>query len=292
MFMDINNTEDIRNYRKNFINKLGISTAVFYPMEAMRAFDIICCKSDYKICEIFINTKSETERDFLNEIKLKADDNGVRITAVHPYFSGYESFLFFTDYPRRIYDSIDLYRQFFEAAAFWGAEYINFHGLKKEVQNFPAEKYAENFLMLSDEAKKYGVEVLQENVADTYCSSSDFIQEISKIAESNNKNIRFTLDFKHALIAGEDILEMIDIMGENLVHIHFNDMNMTHLENISRRSCRLPFLGNLDYNIIFKKLFDINYIGNYIIEVYRNNYETETDIIESQLRFNIFCENL
>ena len=283
---------NIKEYKKNSANRLGISTAAFYPMETEKAFDIICRKLNFKICEIFVNTKSETETDYLREIKLKAEDNSVRITAVHPYFSGHESFLFFSDYPRRIYDSIDLYRQFFEAAAFWNAEYVIFHGLRKQIQNFSAEKYTENFLLLSDEAKKYGVEVLQENVADTYSSSSDFICEISKIANSVNKKIRFTLDFKHSMVAEEDILKMIDAMGENLMHIHFNDMSLNISENVSRRSCRLPFLGDLDYNSVFQKLFDINYIGDYIIEVYRNSYTTEEDIAESQRKFNIFCENM
>ena len=280
---------NINDYKKNAANKIGISTATFYPLELEKAFDMIC-RLDYKVCEIFVNTKSETELEFLKEIKRKADDNCVKIASVHPYFSGHESFLFFTDYPRRIHDSIDLYRQFLDAAVFLGAEYIIFHGLKSEVRNYPAEKYAENFLMLADEAKKYGIEVLQENVAVTYCSSPDFIRQLNEVTANINKKIRYTLDFKHALISGEDILELLDVMGENLAHVHFNDMDLTSSEILTRQSCKLPFLGDMNYEPIFQKLLDIKYIGNYILEVYRNNYETEADIIESKRRLNIFCE--
>lgn len=282
-----------KKYKQSSIDKFGISTASFYPMDLEKAFDRICFDIKYKVCEIFINTSSETEENFLREIKLKADDNGVNIISVHPYFSGYESFLFFTDYRRRINDSIKLYRPFFEAAAFWESKYIIFHGLRI-TQDFAPERYAEIFLMIADEAKKYGVELLQENVANTHSSSPAFIGEISQIAESWNKKIRFVLDFKHAVVAGEDILGTADAMGENLAHIHFNDISMTPagaMPESKVQSCKLPFFGNLNYDAIFKKLFDINYIGNFITEVYRNNYATEEDIIESKKRFCSFCEN-
>lgn len=283
---------NIRDYKISCKDKLGMSTASFYPMPLELAFDIICRKLDYKVCEMFINTKSETEHKFLREIKRKADDNGTRIVSVHPYFSGYESTLFFSEYSRRIYDGIDLYRQFFDAAAFLGAKYIIFHGLRSAVKNFPTEQYVENFLMLADAAKKYnGVEVLQENIADNYPASAAFIRDMQRVAESGGKKIKFTLDFKHATIAGQSIPEMIDVMGSNLAHIHFNDMDMRRqsVEGISRSSCKLPFFGNLDYDIIFNKLLCINYIGDYITEVYRNNYEDETQMTESKNKFYLFC---
>ena len=258
-------------------NKIGISTACFYPMPLEDAFDCIC-NLDVKFCEIFINTISETKIDFLIDIKSKADDNGIKIVSVHPFFSGYEEFLFFSEYNRRTADSIDLYKQFFEAAQYLQSDYVIFHGTARSNLNFKPEKYAETFRLINAEAKKYGVELLQEKV--TFLSEN-FIQSLHEVAP----DIRFTLDFKHTLLGGGDIAETIDIMGENIAHIHFNDMCFPANE---RHTCRLPFYGNINYTEIFNKLIDINYIGCFIIEVYRNNYENYAEIAESIKRFKAF----
>ena len=289
-------------------DKIGISTACFYPMLLEDAFDSVCAL-DLKACEIFINTASEAKISFLKDIKSKADDNGVKIASVHPFFSGYEEFLFFSAYKRRTLDSIDLYRQFFEAAQYLQSDYVIFHGIAKSRIDFQPEQYAETFMLINDEAKKYGAELLQENVASLNLrnysdrledKSENFIKSLRKI----EPNIKYTLDFKHTLLGGCDILDIIDIMDKNIAHIHLNDMYMpeisinnrdnhnnqpeTETVTATRGLCRLPFFGNLNYREIFKKLFVINYIGSFIIEVYRNNYENQNEIGESVKKFKTF----
>ena len=251
----------------------GISTACFYPMLLEDAFDIICGKLKYKVCELFLNTQSETEIKFLRGIKTKADGNGVKISAVHPYFSGYEGFLFFSEYDkRRVFDSIDLFKPFFEAAQFLGSEYVIFHGIGPGEMKVPVEEYNERLLLIASEAKKYNCEILHENLGRV----NEYIQDL--------KNIKFTLDFKHAVHWGCDVLDIIEKMGSNLAHIHLNDMVADYysLEASKKvRNCRLPFEGGLDYKKIFDKLYDINYIGGFIIEVYRHNYKNLKEISDS-----------
>lgn len=270
--------------------KAGISTACFYPVPLEESFDLICGKLKYKVCELFLNTESETKTGFLKGIKSKACGEGVKIAAVHPYFSGYEEFLFFTPYKRRTYDSVKLYRMFFEAARFLQADYVIFHGLGARELKFPVEEYAEIFLLISAEAEKYGVELLQENVG----AANGFIKELSAAAPG----IKFTLDFKHAVSCGYDVLDIIEYMGggKNIAHIHLNDM-ITTADNtgggVSKTEmCRLPFFGNLNYSEIFKKLKDINYTGNFITEVYRFNYADDFEIAESKKKFEEFINNL
>jgi sugar phosphate isomerase/epimerase len=245
------------------------------------AFDSIC-RLKFKVCEIFINTISETKINFLKDIKSKASDSGIKIASIHPFFSGYEDFMFFSSsYRRRTFDCIKLYDMFFEAAQFLGSDYIIFHGMgpgPREIR-CSVEEYAETFLLIAEEAKQYGVELLHENIG----TVNYYIKDLIKISP----DIRFTLDFKHAISRGFTVPDIIDAMGKNIAHIHFNDMNMQNgAENVSKTEmCRLPFFGNLNYFEIFAKLSDIKYIGNFIIEVYRNNYTDETEISESVNRF-------
>jgi sugar phosphate isomerase/epimerase len=248
------------------------------------AFDIICGELEYKVCELFLNTKSETEIKFLKNIKSKADDNNIKIAAVHPYLSGHEHFMFFTEYKRRTLDSIELYGMFFEAAQFLGADFVIFHGLGPREFKMPAEEYAGIFMQISQEAKKYGVELLHENIG----TVNHHIKELICAAPG----IRFVLDFKHAITRGFDVCDMIGLMGKNIAHIHLNDMYVSDpCENISKTEmCRLPLFGNLDYSEIFKRLADINYIGSYITEVYRYNYAGYSDMTESKRRFFDFMD--
>ena len=270
---------------KDIVEKrIGISTACFYPMLTEDAFDIICDKLKYKVCELFLNTQSETEIEYLKNIKAKADGSGVKIAAVHPYLAGYEHFMFFTEYKRRTFESIKLYDMFFEAAQFLGSDYVVFHGIGGKDLQTSVEEYAEIFLLTAEEAKKFGVELLHENIG--YINS--YIKELVKVAP----DIRFTLDFKHTITRGYDVADIIESMGKNIAHIHLNDMCTITGDTISKTdTCRLPFFGILNYSEIFKKLTDINYIGNFITEVYRYNYTGESEIIESKKRFINFLND-
>ena len=272
----------------NIQDKIGISTACFYPELTEKAFDIIC-GLDVRVCEIFINTHSETRPDYLREIKLKARDNNIRVSAVHPYMSGHEGFLFFTEYDRRrLYDSIDLYKPMFEAAQFLGAGYVIFHGMTRKT-SLPIEEYNERFLLVADEARKYNCELLHENIG----AVNDYLQDL--------KDVRFALDFKHSVSWEYDNLEVIEKMGENIAHIHLNDMMFSggsykNGEVASKtRDCRLPLAGALDYKKIFEKLLvsnDINYIGDFIIEVYSFSYKSLTEVAESIDKCRVFLKNL
>ena len=256
---------------ENLQDKIGISTACFYPMLTEKAFDEIC-RLNVQVCEIFINTGSEAKPEYLQEIKLKAQDNNIKIAAVHPYLSGYEGFLFFTEYDRRrLHDSIDLYKPVFEAAQFLDSDYVLFHGMGARKPNMEISEYNERFLIIADESKKYNCELLHENVG----AVNDYLQDL--------RDIRFTLDFKHSVSREYDNIEIIEKIGKNIAHIHLNDMVLPDLSESADKvgDCRLPFAGALDYKRIFDTLNDIDYIGNFIIEVYGFSYKNLMEVAES-----------
>jgi sugar phosphate isomerase/epimerase len=267
----------------NLENRIGISTACFYPERMERAFDKVCGLK-LPFCEIFINTHSETKPQFLKEIKLKAEDNNIKIASIHPFFSGYEPFLFFSAYDkRRMNDSIDLYRQFFEAAQFLESDYIIFHGIGGSKMTLTLDEYCERFLLIAAEAKKYGCELLHENIG-----------RINECIQDMRSEIRFTLDFKHAVnwnVSVEDTIGRMNKTAGNIAHIHLNDMVFTaNTEKV--KDCRLPLSGGLDYHKIFGKLNDIKYNGSFIIEVYRENYKDLHAVAESIAKLRQFLKNM
>ena len=264
---------------ENIENRLGVSTACFYPEATEAAFDKICGLG-VRVCELFVNTHSETKPGYLRDIKMKADDSDIKIAAIHPYSSAFEPFLFFTEYDRRRFlDGIDFYRQYFEAAQFLSSDYIIFHGAGPSQVRLSVREYSDRFLAVAGEAKKYGCELLHENIG----RINDYIQDL-------DAGIRFALDFKHSVSWNHDNAEIIGKMGENIAHIHLNDMlPADSRDKVS--ACRLPFRGGLDYGSIFGKLKDINYIGSFIIEVYRHNYGSLSEISDSIGEIRDFLKN-
>ncbi|MEG1887705.1 MAG: sugar phosphate isomerase/epimerase, partial [Oscillospiraceae bacterium] len=106
---------------------LGVSTACFYPLEVEKALQFIC-ESGVKTTEIFFNSPSELNRDFLNSIKAAAENFGTNIKAIHPLSSFAEPYMLFSEYNRRFSDTRELYKKYYETAAMLDADYVIIHG--------------------------------------------------------------------------------------------------------------------------------------------------------------------
>lgn len=263
-----------------FKNRTGLSTACFYPAYIEEAFDLVL-QLNFDRCELFINTISETKIEFLKEFKQNGSE--MNFTAIHPYFSAYEHTLFFSGYRRRFEDSLDLYKIFFETAQFLGAKYVVLHGPNNK-NDYDIHFYYDIYSEINETAKKYNVLLCQENVG----ADIPFIAALSAEAEQCRGEIHYVFDLKHALIRGADPVGMIDAMAGNIKHIHLNDYFFDG--TLSRKNCRLPFFGAYDYNLMFAKLLTYNYIGSFIIEVYRENYGCLEDIELSVKKIENFIQ--
>jgi len=261
--------------------KTGISTACFYPMYPEEAMKIIS-NVGVSVCEVFFNCFSELEKPILKQLKSIAHDGGVSITSVHPFLSGIEGFLFFSAYDRRAKDGLDIYKRIFEAAAFLGADYFVLHGAPKNGMFLGMEKYAENYLAIAEGAKEFGITLTHENVCRTVTANADFVRDFKK-ALGDNAN--FTFDLKQCIRAGQNPFEMIDAMGGCIRNVHINDYDMV------KKECRLPFDGNCDIESVINKLCSAGYDGNYIIEVYSDNYSCHEDISVSAQKLADFINS-
>ncbi|MBQ9938674.1 MAG: sugar phosphate isomerase/epimerase [Oscillospiraceae bacterium] len=244
--------------------EFGISTSCFYPAELEKAVGQI---ADWKIsaAEVFVNTVSELERDFIKRIRRRFDEGGVKVTSLHPFTSGLEPLLFFSEYDRRFLDSVELYKRYFEAAAELGAKYFVLHGERKE-SVFDKRKGYERIALLDKAAKEFGIRVAQENVSRCRSAKPDYIREMR---EYLGGDVKFVLDLKQCIRSEVSVYDMLDAMGECVAHVHVSDSDEEH-------DCLPIGCGNFDFAKLFGKLQAQNYDGALVMELYRHNYgETE-----------------
>lgn len=248
---------------------IGISSACYYPMQTEEAFGMLA-KAQPKVCELFFNASSEIEQPFIRRLKDIADDGGFSVGSVHPFTSFAETNYFFSTYERRTLESIDVYKRFFQGAAYLGAKLFVLHGAVKGVELQP-EFYAERFYRLSQAAKSEGLTLCQENVSRCLAGRTEYIRRLKKLL---GDEISFVLDIKQAHRAEEDPFEMAKAMGDRLKLVHVNDFD-------EDCDCLLPGKGAFDLKGFKATLDGIGYEGNFIIEVYRDNYGDYSEITES-----------
>lgn len=239
---------------------IGASTANLYPMLTEDSLDQLL-EAGFRHIEVFINSVSETEHDFVKELRRRADASGARIVALHPYTSGYEPYLLFSDYQRRFEDGLKQYAHIFEAAAELGASYVVMHGDRLEGV-LSAEASARRYERLYDLGQTMGVTLLQENVVRFRASSIDYIKAMRRIL---GEKAQFVFDSKQCARCGLDPADVIAAMGEGLKHVHISDRN-------EQKDCLIPGSGNVDFKNLLRTMQAYGFNGDWILELYRVNF--------------------
>lgn len=248
---------------------IGISTACLYPMETEKALETVG-KLGVSAVEIFINAPSELRTDFLKNLKAICDFYAMNIIAIHPYSSGFEPFMFFTNYERRFQDAMTMYEDYYRAANLLGAKIVVLHGDRKEGL-LPDEMYYDRFGEMFLHAKRHDVILAQENVERCRSRSSAFVWHMYEYLKDD---VRFVLDLKQAIRSGEDIFAMYKAMAKGLVHVHLSDHN-------SKEDCLAPGSGIFNFAEFEKYLKADCYKGSGVIELYRSNYKSAADLYKS-----------
>ena len=249
--------------------KIGISTACFYPELTEKAVKHLCENGVSEI-EIFFNSLCEMRGDILSEIAAITKSNGTRVVSLHPFTSGFEPFMLFSDYERRFLDGLEFCKHYFNACNTLGAEILVLHGDRFE-SHHSDDRYFERYQELFRTAKKEGICVAQENVC--RCRSRD-VEFIKNMKTALGDEVAFVLDLKQATRSGLSYKDVLSAMGDKLVHVHLNDCDENH-------DCLLPSQGNRDFAELFSKLKEHGYSGSAVIEVYRENYGDYSELFES-----------
>lgn len=239
----------------------AISTACLYPMLLEKSFSTLVSMG-FRTFEVFINTFSELQPDYLKTMKKAAEESGSTFYSVHPFTSGYENLLLFSEYERRFTDSLEFYKNYMNACRILGAHILVLHGRRSDKPSISDEEFFERYLRLYDLGSEFGVMVAQENVS-KFCSETPAF--IRKMRAACGMRCAFVLDVKQAVRAGQDPCEMCDAMGSRIRQVHLNDHD-------AKSDCRLPGAGAMDYPRLIAQLKRYGYNGCLTIEVYRKSF--------------------
>lgn len=261
------------------MSRVGISTACFYPQDTFASF-LEVLSAGAPAVEVFMNALSEINRQYLSRFRTEAAAHGAEIVSFHPYTSAFESLLFFSEYVPRQNDGLEMYKRFFDAAAFLGARCFVFHG-ERSTPTFSRGLSTDGLLCevygrLIETAKSFGLVFTQENVNNFRSHDPAFLRRLRTLLPE----LRFTFDLKQAIRAKVDCGETVRAMGDRLFHIHINDFG--------ERECCLPFDGTADLAGLRDSLKEIGYAGDYIIEVYRASFGTNEELSRALLRTEAF----
>lgn len=249
--------------------KIGVSTSCLYPLETEKAL-LKLAQAGIKTTEIFFNASCELKKDFVGLLKSIANDYGISIISVHPTMSLAESFMLFSNYPRRYEEGIEQYKRYAEIACELSAKYIIMHGGKpnRAIDN---EEYFHRFSVIAQMVKENGAELLQENVVNFRAGSLSALADMKKYLGAD---AAFCLDIKQCVRGGYSPFEALSLLRDSVKHIHISD-------NLPGDDCMLPLKGNFDFISFFNLCDKVGYKGDAVIEVYREAYNKPDEIFAS-----------
>ena len=98
--------------------------------------------------------------------------------------------------------------------------------------------------------------------------------------------LKTCLDIKQAKISGDSYVDYINEMGESINTVHLCDMRDDGVK------C-LPGKGDFPFEDLFKRLKDVNFKGNMLIEAYYEDYKEINELKDSldylrELKYKIF----
>jgi len=251
----------------------GISTAsLFSRYDVEDALSVIAGMGAHT-AEIFLNTHSEYEPEFIDLLQHRAEDLNLHIHSLHAMSTQFEPQLF-SIHARQRKDAFRIFERVLAAAKKLGAGVYVMHGpmhMSGVVKNMEMERIGPIVYDLADLAASYGVTLTWENVSWCLFCHPDFAPRILDASKSDK--LRFTLDLKQAERAGYSPFEFLERMGENVANVHICDFR--HDERL--RLC-MPGQGAFDFVRLRDELCGYGYTGPVLIEVYSDLYGADSEL--------------
>lgn len=252
--------------------KIGMSSACFYPDLLLEDQIRKIANLSFDVCEVFINTLSETKEDFVKRLNEIAVENNLQVNSIHGFSSWFEPYLF-DPYKRRREDMLDYFKSLCKASKILGSNIYTFHGMRlTEFENLNMSLIIDVMKEMYYIAGENDVKIAMENVSWAMSSKTSYLEYL---IENSKVPIYFTLDVKQAYRANINPLDYISIMKDRIINLHLNDRD-------EENSCLLPGVGKVDFHEILKELKKVGYKGNGIIEVYNENFKTDEEVIASK----------
>lgn len=237
----------------------GVSCGCMYPEYPEVALKSLC-ERGVSSFELFLNTHSELEPEYIQSLKDILKSNGAECVSLHPFTCVADTYMLYTGYERRTRDYIEYHKRYFEAMNILGAKYFILHGCRKDL---PDSVVFEGYSRLNETAGTFGVQVLQENV---YQCATGRLDRLVRMKKALGDNVGFVLDVKQAVLEDLDPLDFVDELGSSIKHVHFSDHG-------KKGSCLLPGEGEFSTEQFVSRLMKAGYTGAIMLEVYRKAFK-------------------
>lgn len=255
--------------------QIGFSTASFfaksYPEDALTAI----CDMGAKQCEVFLNTFSEYEDNYITLLSGRAKELGLNVYSIHPMGTQFEPQLF-SPYSRQRDDAWALYESVLAAAKRLNAGVYVMHGpvyMKNGMKNLELTRIGPIIRDLSALAKSYKVRLAWENVSWCLFSTPEFAPRVLDAAKTDD--LWFTLDIKQAVRSGFDPSLYFKAVGTKLANVHLCGY---HVEADGGLTLCLPSNGQEDIAQIKQACKNAGYTGPAFIEVYSDLYADPAEL--------------
>lgn len=259
---------------------IGLSTASYF--QKMQIEDAIpdIGAHGVRVCEVFLNTFSEYEPDFVELLAERLHEANLSTFSVHPMSMQFEPQLF-SIHPRQRQDAMDLYDRILAAGKRLGAVCYVMHGparLFGGVKNIELSRITPILLELAARAKDYGIRLTLENVSWCVFNEPEFGARLQSLTHGE---IKHTLDVKQAIRSGYDPMDFIRAVGEHIINVHLCDATRFPSGGVRYD---MPGFGEYDFVSMFNLLGEKGYTGPAFIEVYSDMYAQIPVLYESLAR--------
>lgn len=250
--------------------EIGVSTASLFKRQYNEDALVTLNEIDARTCEVFLGTYQEYTESFGKLLVSRKGD--LNVHSIHTLNTHFEPQLFSVN-PRALEDAYQIFGNALTVAKMLGAGFYTMHGIARFKRSIKYDNYeiiAKNIEKVKDFAKNYNVELCLENVEWAYYNHVGFYSEISKYL----KGLKTCLDIKQARVSGDSYRDYIKEMGESIATVHLSDIKD------DGKIC-LPGCGTFDFEDLFKRLKDVNFSGDMLIEVYNEDYGEISEIKDS-----------
>lgn len=249
--------------------KIGISSSCLYPMYTEESFRLIASRG-VELTEIFFNANCELQPQFIKQLCEIKNEYGITVSSIHPTMSLAESFMLFSNYERRFYEGLDMFKRYGEIAAELKAKYVIMHGGKPN-GTMDNHGYFDRFARVAEVVSQNGATLLQENVVNFRAGSLEALADMSNYL---GDGVNFCLDVKQSIRGGYSPYDVLHILKDKIKHLHLSDSN-------DQFDCMLPLDGNFNFKDFLDTAKSVGYSGDAVIEVYRAAFDEPNELFDS-----------
>tara|TARA_B110000967_G_scaffold172024_1_gene182847 strand:+ start:10247 stop:11068 length:822 start_codon:yes stop_codon:yes gene_type:complete len=147
---------------------------------------------------------------------------------------------------------------------------------KSEINPDNLTDFIEPLTVISNVASKYDIEISLE----TILTGKELLDLLNML---NLDNIKVVYDTGNRVAFGHDLSRDIELLSDNINHIHIKDKNINN-DNV------ILGTGLVNFSDVFESITNINYKGSYVFETTRGRHPLKTAAYNIQL-VDFFIQN-